>query len=223
MTAERSLVALALASTLAIFGSCKELHDVEQSDPIPLGEDLRTYARDARANMSRLPASYQAAVAPMLGEHERALARFDRVMAQGQTRRALQAPLLVTSASLLFDDATGVGVANDIALPFLALGFVAAAIATTPPASRKTKRQAYADVVDSAQSVSNVMEATTRFMTSQQVTSVPGERQFCIDMYVACQLEGRRSFPRSRCQPCMDQCTGQGFKWPKANGCKFWK
>ena len=114
----------------------------------------------------------------------------------------------------------GVGIADDLLLPFVAVGLVAAIILTNPPASSMAQKHAYEEVADSAQVVSEAMMSTV-FVVGTEITSMAGERQFCIDSYVDCQVNGRKGFPRSACQPCMDQCLGQGFFWPKTPGCKY--
>lgn len=154
MTGQIRSVVLALAGAVML-ASCATLEeaveDLGDSEVIKLDDDLRTYAREARANLARLPAAHRAAVEPVLATHEAALRRFDRISAMGQTRKAVQTPLLAVGATLVLDDASGA----------------------------------------------------------------------CIDRYVDCQVNGRRNFARSRCQPCMDQCLGQGYRWPSTRGCRY--
>ena len=50
-----------------------------------------------------------------------------------------------------------------------------------------------------------------------------GTRQICIDGYVDCQQNGQRSFPRSRCQACMDLCMGGNYTWPVTDDCNYRK
>ena len=194
----------------------------EPEKRIPLTQDLRIYASQARARVSRLSPRQRAVVEPALRAHEHAIARYDRLMAQGQSRRRLQAPLIATGAFIVADDVTGFGVADDVVLPFLALAAVAAALATDAPASGKALQDAYQSVRDTAEQVSKALESSPVDDSSSTEAS-KGTRQTCIDLYVDCQENGHRSFHRSGCQRCMDLCMGNEYNWPTDDDCDYLK
>ncbi|MEM9489410.1 MAG: hypothetical protein AAGC55_09710 [Myxococcota bacterium] len=180
--------------------------------------DLRVYAAEARRNLARLPAQERAALEPALVGHERALRRYDELAGRGRARQAALAPLVATGAFVLGNDATGVGLVDDVTLPFIALGLVAVVLATSAPASEGELGRARAAVVSSAQAVGRAM---AKARLAGQSLSAPGTRQVCIDLYVDCQLNSRRGFPRRQCQACMDLCLGGGNIWPDSVECRF--
>lgn len=137
-------------------------------------------------------------------------------MARGQTRRAMQGPLYGAGAYVIANDMTGVGVADDVAIPFLALGAVAVVLATTAPASSRALQRALDDVKGSATTVSEVF---SRVEDNDKPIAAPGSRQHCIDMYVDCKLNARRGF--RGCQACMDWCMGAPYRWPETKACDY--
>ena len=50
---------------------------------------------------------------------------------------------------------------------------------------------------------------------------MPGTREHCIELYVDCQQNAVRGFDVRGCQPCMDQCMGDEYRWPKGEGCNY--
>lgn len=213
-----------------------ELND--EPNRVELTDDLRDYARQARANLARMTAEQRADIEPLLADHESAVARFDRLMAMGQTRRAVLSPLVGMGAYMVLNDSTGVGVADDVLLPFIALGLVAGKMATSPPASGGALLRAYDQVRSTAEAVSQKIEeiqnygvAEAQGTEAQGITearsesqAMPGTREHCIAMYVDCKQNASRGFDLRRCQPCMDLCLGSDdFTWPRTAGCKYLK
>ena len=191
---------------------------------IPLDQDLRVYARSARAHLVHLTPGQRAVLEPRLRAHEQAIARYDRLMARGQTRRAVQAPLMATGAFLVADDVTGFGVANDVAIPFVALGVVAATLATSAPASDRVLRDAYRDVVDTAQAVSDSLASVgvdDPASSESEAAAQPGTREWCIERYTECQETAPRGFSLRNCEPCMRKCMAQGNEWPETTECDY--
>ena len=210
-----------LLAALVLAAGCgaMEVHD----RPVPLDRDLREYAREARANLALLPEEQRRVVAPVLARHERAIARYDELLAQGDTRRTVQAPMVVAGAYFVGNDATGVGVADDVLLPFVALGVLATHLATDPPASSQALREGYQAVMLSAQVVRDVMERLQALgVTAAMSIAEVGTRQHCIDRYVDCQQNARKGFNRDLCQGCMDKCiVSDRFEWPQGGQCEY--
>ena len=220
MNHRSSTAILALSLAAFALGSCSvvDAFDEDDSARIPVDPDLRLHVRNARSKLPLLPPEKRAIIEPLLVIHEQAIRAYDRLMAKGQTRRAAYAPLLGAGAYVMADDVTGVGVADDVALPFLAIGAVVVAAATSAPASNKALRSALDKIRDSGQDLSIVF---SRVDESSEPIAPPGTRQHCIDTYVDCQLNARRGYRRGGCQTCMDWCTGQGFVWPEKNACNY--
>ena len=169
-------------------------------------------------------------VASQTSCHDRDVANYDRLMAQGQTRRAIMTPLVGAGAFVFANDSTGVGVADDVLLPFLALGAVASVLATQPPASGRALSSAYTEVQDTAKAVSDTIRDIQNHGVSQaqgidraqnQSSALPRTRQYCINLYVDCKDNAARGFDARRCQACMDRCTGNKNQWPKDDGCNY--
>lgn len=213
-------------STLALFlaalalGSCSVMDPFDDDDSarVPVDPDLRLHVRNARTNLPLLSPEKRAVVEPLLVTHEQAIREYDRLMAMGQTRRAAYAPLLGAGAYVVGNDVTGVGVADDVALPFLAVGAVVVAAVTSAPASTKALQRALDKVRDSGQNLSRVY---SRVDESSEPIAAPGTREHCIDRYVDCQLNARRGYSRGGCQMCMDWCMGGGFIWPDKRVCRY--
>ena len=216
------LLTVAAASQLSCTGEPGPLG--EDGRRVDLPHDLRVYARDARVKLTLLGPADRAKIEPLLRAHERAIVRYDRLMARGQTRRSMMAPLLGTGAYVVLNDATGVGIADDVLLPFLALGAVAVTLATRPSASNQALSSAYQDVKDSAIAVSDAMNNATANGIDQAMSesiAEPGTRQHCIDRYVDCKNNAARGFDTRKCQGCMDLCMGGDYEWPDISGCDY--
>ncbi len=215
--AARPYLMLMLASLLAGQVGCLDPPTPDGEARVPIDGDMRDYARQARANLIHLPPEDRKRVEPALAAHERAIARYDRLMARGETRRKLQEPLIATGAFLLADDVTGIGVADDVALPFLALGVLGTALVTSGPANSQALEEAHSQVLETGRRVSDAL----RGLQASGIRAEPGTREFCIERYVQCQQTAPRGFPLSRCKDCMNNCIVHEFRWPRTPECDF--
>ncbi|HZI02662.1 MAG TPA: hypothetical protein VEZ71_01505, partial [Archangium sp.] len=68
-----------------------------------------------------------------LEKTEAALQRYLELSKRGKNRTRLMAPLAVAGTTLVADDVTGVGVANDFLLPVVGLGLLATQLLTQAP------------------------------------------------------------------------------------------
>lgn len=64
-----------------------------------------------------------------------ALSRFERLAASGEERTRQMQPLMVAGTALVADDVSGVGAADDVLLPFVALATLIVHVRTRAPAS----------------------------------------------------------------------------------------
>ena len=201
------LLCLALAGLCACSVGAATTGQAPTLDPV-----WRTYGQNVRAHLSSLTPEQRAAVEPFLEAHERTVADFDAMAGRGATRRAVQRPLLLLGAVLMADDSSGFGLIDDLALPFVGAALAATMMTTAAPATSTEQTHALDAVTASGQVLADIMQ----HLASGVVASIaaPGTRQHCIDKYVDCQLNARRNFSRRGCQPCMDQCLGQGYQWP---------
>jgi hypothetical protein len=223
----------------ALSGGCMG-EDHDDGARVMLDRDLRDYAADARAKLHLLPSETRALVEPVLAAHEKAIARYDRLMNRGQTRQAVMTPLVGLGTFIVANDATGAGVADDVALPFLALGALAVALATSSPANKGALADAYADVMNTASDVTNVFRqngiedmmnsasstldehaSQSKSESKSEVQSEPGTRQYCIDEYVNCKQDAVRGYSRGACQVCMDKCLVNEYEWPEDAQCDY--
>lgn len=69
-----------------------------------------------------------------LAKAETALQNYERLSQRGRVRHAATAPLYVAGSGLVADDLTGVGTADDVLLPLIALGVLATSLLTQRPA-----------------------------------------------------------------------------------------
>ena len=219
-------LALALSALLGCGASVVENQRVTYID---LPGDLRGYARDARATLPDLDDRRRVLLEPALDHLDAAIAAFDDLSSQGGTRERLRTPVIGVAVGLTADDLTGYGLANDVVLPFLAVGVLAITLSTDAPASENTLHIAREQVLTAARRVKEAMESTrttgvgTSVGLQSAATAAPGTRQGCIDLYVDCQQNAPWPFDLRKCQPCMDKCLANGYRWPTDPGCHYRK
>jgi hypothetical protein len=93
-----------------------------------------------------------------LTQAENALKRYEELARRGNARKEAMAPLLIAGGGILADDATGVGVADDVLLPFIALGAVVAYVSTQASASDAELNNAWKAVRDKLTATGQVAE-----------------------------------------------------------------
>ena len=93
-----------------------------------------------------------------LTQAENALKRYEDLARRGNARKEAMAPLVIAGGGILADDATGVGVADDVLLPFIALGAVVAYVRTRASASDAELNSAWQAVLDKLTATSQAAE-----------------------------------------------------------------
>lgn len=93
-----------------------------------------------------------------LTQAENALRHYEELARRGSARKEAMAPLLIAGGGLLADDATGVGVADDVLLPFIALGAVVAYVSTQASASDVEFNNAWTAVLDKLTATRQIAE-----------------------------------------------------------------
>lgn len=194
------------------------------------GEDeidmLRARLEAARAALPGAPAHRREELRRALERAEAALARYERLAAQGKRREHAQGVIYLAGATLVVNDATLAGVADDALLPFLLLGYVAVTLATPRPASSNVLAQAWSDATRAAADVGRIASAEAALMMAE----IP-PRNDCDAHFSLClgtRLGKRNSggtWGQSICYDCLNMCKG-GSSWPDSTGhgkdCRWW-
>lgn len=110
---------------------------------------------------------------------EAAVTRYTQLSQQGDARQIAMAPLAVAGAGVVADDATGVGVGDDVLLPFIGIAMLAAYCKTASPASNKELAIAWQEVIgrlDALTRITDQIRAARWTCTAQcNVQAIPGK------------------------------------------------
>lgn len=107
---------------------------------VPTVDDVAAVRRHldaARAALGRVTAERRALLAGKLAKAEAALSRFERLADANRSRRRGHRAIYAAGAMILADDLSGVGAADDVVLPSLAIALLVVQIGAsgaTPPA-----------------------------------------------------------------------------------------
>jgi hypothetical protein len=142
--------------------------------------------------------------------------------------------LIAAGAFMIKDDASGFGVADNVALPFVAIGIVGVTLLTASPAARDELTRGYRDVLDTAAELGKAMEASRpsdpswqRARARERARETPDVQEgydACRAFLQACLAvpAARGGLPTTRCFDCYRQCRGSGTgTWPRLRQCKF--
>lgn len=214
---------LALASTLSAM-SCGSSESVTERDFVARNDA----ERDARERMrfwvdaaSRFierpelsPATKQQLRAAVAGSRT-ALSRYNRLRQRGTTRATVMMPIQASAGAIVADDATGIGVADDILLIPLALAAIATHVLTDDTATSDEIGQAWNQTLDSIRNLGAVAAAAAA-MTTDDI-----ERR-CMEKLHQClenpwQPEWNREVfgHRKECRGCYRLCKSQAGTWPE--------
>lgn len=111
-----------------------------------------------------------------LTQAEGALRRYEELARRGSARKEAMAPLLIAGGGILADDVTGVGVADDVLLPFIALGAVVAYIGTHASASDAELNNAWQAVLDKLTATGQVAERVASRRKRKACLCICGKR-----------------------------------------------
>lgn len=91
-------------------------------------------------------------------EADEASARYLQLLKQGDARAEAMAPLAVAGGGVALDDATGVGVADDVLLPFIGIAILVAYCRTQSPASSTELATAWEEVIRRLEALARVAD-----------------------------------------------------------------
>lgn len=118
------------------------------------------------------------------------------------------------------NDATGIGVANDVLLAFLAVGFLATHLATEAPAPPGELADAWNDVVASLAAVGTEARALSMSLPMPPMNDCTAHLGECLSTPLGRKHSGGK-WNRSICSDCLERCRGDGW-WPDVTiGGKF--
>ncbi len=153
----RWLVTGRLGVLIGLMAHCTAL---AQEQPVDAHVALRDKLAKARKGLtehgSTLEQEDRKSLDAALTKAERALSHYEQIVKRGDSRKSAMAPLLVAGGGLIADDATGVGVADDVLIPFVALGIIAVYIGTQSPATDAEISEAWRQVIDRSKDVADV-------------------------------------------------------------------
>jgi hypothetical protein len=160
------------------------------------------------------PREHRARVSEAIGHMRAALSRYDGLRSRGATRAVIMAGVDASAGAIIADDATGVGVGDDILLVPLALTAAATHLVADARATEHELAQAWNEVLSASGEVGRAVEAALAAAGIQT-------RDDCINSYVDCQNNARRGFPLRLCQVCMRRCIVDEFRWTKDRECDY--
>jgi hypothetical protein len=102
-----------------------------------------------------------------LRKADAALEHYMQLSKQGEKRARVAAPLSLAGVALVADDASGIGAADDLLLPFIGLGLLATHLLTEAPAPRTEIDKAWQQVLVELRAVAQVaaqLKASTRYV-----------------------------------------------------------
>lgn len=136
-------------------------------------------ARQALGRLRRVSDEDRRELEARVRQAESALARYERLAAQGKPRRRAQGVLYTAGVAVLANDVSGVGVVDDALIPLLLLGLWATRLLAKPVAQPEL-HAAWRDVVQSMTAVG----AAARAASARRPRLPP--RNHCREHYVRC-------------------------------------
>jgi len=133
------------------------------------------------SDVPSLDAEQQQRLSGALAEAEEATVRYHRLLTRGNARKAALAPLAVAAGGVALDDVTGVGVGDDVLLPFIGLAMLVAYCQTHAPARDSELAAAWQDVVARLEALARVVDQirarAARWTCAAQcnVQAIPGK------------------------------------------------
>lgn len=159
-----------------------------------------------------------------------ALSNYDRRRSRGAARAMIIAPIRASAGAIVADNATGIGVGNDVLLVPLALAAVAAYAITDARASSDELGQAWNSVLSTSGELGTKVDVVLSALTAVHSGERP-PRDDCIGNIARClgtRLGDRgtgRSPGHSICADCLEVCQGDGT-WPvrgrDGKDCRWW-
>ena len=194
----------------------------ESPSPADIAE-VRAKLQDARAVLNRqgdkLSPGDRQLLSSKLSAAEQALAQFDEVVARGKERAATTAPLVVAAGALMADDATGVGVADDVLLPFVALGLLTTYLSTKPPAPAVEVQAAWVVVLVAMRATA---DASKKVELQAQAAAATKKADGC---YCRCFKKGVGPLIHERVaspEDCIKYCVREGYPGYQCGGAVIW-
>lgn len=197
---------------------------------VPTAADLaeiRGRIQAAEAAVSDLPPQDRAPMRQAISRAKSTLQDYERLAAKGATRQRRVGQIYVAGAVIVADDVSGLGAADDVLLPFLALGLLATHLITEAPAPPADLAQAWGDVIAGLDAVGKAAEG---IRAGQRVSPMPpmdnctAHLQECLGTSLGDTHSGG-TWGRSICRDCFDVCRGARH-WPSATGhgkdCQWW-
>ena len=179
-------------------------------------------ARDALNRQGdKLNSADRQLLSSKLSEAEQALARFDELVARGKERAAATTPLVAAGGALVLDDATGVGTVDDVLLPFVGLGLLAAYLATKPPAPAAEVQAAWQGVIAAIQNTA-VASKNVKVQAPAQATAATKKADGC---YCRCFKKGEGPLIHERVaspEVCRDYCSERRYPGYQCGGAVIW-
>lgn len=183
-------------------------------------QELRGRVQAARDALRHVPAERRPKLEAAVAQAEASLGRFESLSRKGARRKKATGFLYMAGAATIANDPSGVGLADNVLVPFIILGIIATHLATDAPAPPRELAQAWDDVIRSLEAVGAAAAATS---------AIHVDRSDCIENYVQCQeseLARVKSGGRSQCQACLDIRKQDGW-WPDSVSgdsmeCRWW-
>lgn len=188
---------------------------------------VREHLRLAREALPRVPDDKRTALERAVARAEQAVERYATLATKGETGQQMKGAIVVAGGFVFGNNTTGVGVADDVLLPFLAVAFIAVHMVATAPSTSTDLNQAWNEMIDTMEDVGRTASVE---MTLASMPIPP--RDQCTAHYAMC-LGTRLGYPSSGglwghsiCRDCLAMCQGDWGQWPPATGdgkdCKWW-
>jgi hypothetical protein len=115
-----------------------------------------------------------------LRQIETALAHYEELSQRGSKRKAAEGPLYLAGVALLVDDTSGIGVTDDVLLPVIALGLLAAHLSTQPPVSNRELRSAWEVVLSRLQAAAGMAQLQMgKLSGKERASDIPSWAKGC--------------------------------------------
>lgn len=196
------------------------------NDPAPSDDDvelLRWYIQRARRALPSLPPMQRDLLAAHVTRAEQALETLFEALGERSWCTKGKGYLYIAGAAVVADDATGVGAADDVLLPFIAFGAIALHMMTEAPAPPAELAMAWGGVVGTLDSLAREAE---RLKTSPVLPPM-NDCQVHFAECLSSRLQSRRGSTHgsSACIDCNDFCRNQG-RWydftESGQDCRWW-
>jgi hypothetical protein len=159
---------------------------------------------------------------------ETALDRYEGLASKGAARQRRVGRIYLVGSFVVANNATGIGVADDVLIPFLILGFIATHLTTEAPAAPAALSQAWGEVIAGLDAVGQVAEgirtASQRVSPMSPMDDCTIHLQECLGTPLGNKYSGGK-WGRSVCYDCWEICTRSKL-WPVATrygkSCEWW-